>query len=426
MVQLGQQSEADADSEFFFSAGDSEHEGDASAQLALVEARVELDELRRSLVEAKADQSAARLEQKCEREMAARAAARHEDVVKKLRREVDAVRELLEGEVVRAEDEAHAAMEAATARERSLQAELNQARTTTETAAASTLQRVFNKRWTRVLQERYYTATARAEAAEVEHAKLKDELEESQRALQSSAARTLQRALVPKMHLAVRAAAGDSAAMDQLREERRLADVRQLEKDQVCERARGRSPRAVPPIPFRCPANRHLGRHRPPGQCVRRARVRASCTCAFACVPACPRGFDALPAPSPCSLSTSSSTTLSSSCCCCCIARPHPLVHRSHATRSRQAELRTALNESRRRAARLDKRLAQTEGGGMIVANAVRQALAAELDAVEKEVRGGARRSGAGGKQRSQRAGWGDGGRAPPIPRRAVFSLIQP
>ena len=37
-----------------------------------------------------------------------------------------------------------------------------------ETAVASTLQRVFNKRWTRVLQERCYAATAHAGAAEVD------------------------------------------------------------------------------------------------------------------------------------------------------------------------------------------------------------------------------------------------------------------
>ena len=78
-----------------------------SAKLALVEARVEMDDLRRSLVEANADRSAARLEQKCDREILARATQRHEEVVSKLRKEVEAVRELLEAEVLRAEDATH-------------------------------------------------------------------------------------------------------------------------------------------------------------------------------------------------------------------------------------------------------------------------------------------------------------------------------
>ena len=82
-----------------------------------------------------------------------------------------------------AQRDKYAAMEKARKREKDLQTELATARGAVETAAASTLQRVFNKRWTRVLQERYHTAHAQAEAAEAEHARLKDELEESQRAL---------------------------------------------------------------------------------------------------------------------------------------------------------------------------------------------------------------------------------------------------
>jgi hypothetical protein len=252
-----------------------------SAKLALVEARVELDDLRRELVEANADRAAARLEQKCDREVASRASARHEEVMLELRKEVEAVRELLEKEVIQAEDYAHGALEVAKAREKALQSELDKVQGRTETAAASTLQRVFNKRWTRVLQERYRAASASAETADAENARLKDELEESQRALQSSAARTLQRALMPKMHIAVRAAGGDMAALEALKEERRLADVRQLEKD--------------------------------------------------------------------------------------------------------QAELRTALNESRRRAARLDKRLQLAESGSMIIANSIKQTLTLEISEMEAQ-----------------------------------------
>ena len=70
-----------------------------SAKLALIEARVELDELRRTLVEANADRSAARLEQKAERDMTMRAAERHEKIVYDLRREIETVRESLEAEV---------------------------------------------------------------------------------------------------------------------------------------------------------------------------------------------------------------------------------------------------------------------------------------------------------------------------------------
>ena len=252
-----------------------------SAKLALIEARVELDELRRTLVEANADRSAARLEQKAERDMTMRAAERHEKIVYDLRREIETVRESLEAEVAVAEDAAHAAMEKARKREKDLQAELATARGAVETAAASTLQRVCNKRWTRVLQERYHTAHAQAEAAEAEHARLKDELEESQRALQSSAARTLQRALMGKMGLAVRAAGGDVEAMERLKEERRLADVRQLEQE--------------------------------------------------------------------------------------------------------QAGLRTALNESRRRAARLEKRLQQADGGAMLVATTIKNIFAGEVVGLERD-----------------------------------------
>ena len=250
-----------------------------SAKLALVEARVELDDLRRLLVEANADRAASRLEQKCERDVAARAAQRYEETSFELRKEVDMVRELLEADLLQAEDALNIYTEKARGRQRELEAELASVRGAVDSAAASTLQRVFNKRWTRGLQERCYTATARAEQAEAEHARLKDELDESQRALQSSAARTLQRALQGKMHIAISAAGGDVAALNTLREERRLADVRQLENE--------------------------------------------------------------------------------------------------------QAHLRTELNESRRRAARLDKRLAQADGGAMLVANAVRQILVSEISSAE-------------------------------------------
>ena len=108
-----------------------------------------------------------------------------------------------------------------------------------------------------------------------------DLLQESQRALQSSAARTLQRALQGKMHVAVAAAGGNVAALEKLKEDRRLADVRQLE--------------------------------------------------------------------------------------------------------STQADLRTSLNDSRRRAARLEKRLQQADGGAMLVANAFKSTLATELGDVELE-----------------------------------------
>ena len=70
-----------------------------SAKLALVEARVELDDLRKSLVEANAERGAERLEERCERDVAARAAQRHEETVLELRRQVEAVRSLLESEV---------------------------------------------------------------------------------------------------------------------------------------------------------------------------------------------------------------------------------------------------------------------------------------------------------------------------------------
>ena len=83
-------------------------------------------------------------------------AERHEKIVYDLRREIETVRESLEAAVAVAEDAAHAAMEKARKREKDLQAELATARGAVETAAASTLQRVFNKRWTRVLQERYH------------------------------------------------------------------------------------------------------------------------------------------------------------------------------------------------------------------------------------------------------------------------------
>ena len=252
-----------------------------SAKLALVEARVELDDLRLALVEANSDRSAARLEQKCEREIATRAAQRHEEVVGQLRKEVDAVRELLEGEIVRAEDATNAATEKGRAREAELQAALDASVGAIHNNAAAAIQRVFNKRYMGVLQERYRTALSQAEASEAEHARLRDELEESQRALQSSAARTLQRALMPKMHIAIRAAGGDAAALEALKEQRRLADVRQLEKE--------------------------------------------------------------------------------------------------------QAELRTALNESRRKAAMTNRRLQQAEGGGMIVVNAVRQILCDEMLTLERD-----------------------------------------
>ena len=106
--------------------------------MALVEARVELDDLRRNLVEANADRTAARLEQKCERDVATRAAQRYEENVAELRKEVEAVRVLLEAEVALAEDAAHGAMEKARAREKELQEELSTARVAVETAAAST------------------------------------------------------------------------------------------------------------------------------------------------------------------------------------------------------------------------------------------------------------------------------------------------
>ena len=252
-----------------------------SAKLALVEARVELDDLRKSLVQAQAENMAAARERKIDREESEREAQRHEEVVLELRREVEAVRELLEAEVHAAEDGMFSAMERARAREKVLQSELDQARVAVESNAASTLQRRFNKRWTRELKERWRTALATAEAAEAEQQRLRDELLESQRAATAAAARTIQRALMLKMHRAVRAAGGDTASVDAMREERRNADVRQLEQE--------------------------------------------------------------------------------------------------------QAELRTNLNESRRRAARLEKRVQQADAGANLVGTAIRQILALEVSSLESE-----------------------------------------
>ena len=137
-----------------------------SAKLALVEARVELDELRKQLVEANADRTACRLEQKCDRDVAQRAAERYEETTSMLRKEVDGVRECLEAEVVDAEDKLLLHIEKARKREKALADELALAKGAIETSAASTLQRAFNKRWMLVLKERCYTATAHAEQAE--------------------------------------------------------------------------------------------------------------------------------------------------------------------------------------------------------------------------------------------------------------------
>lgn len=204
-----------------------------SAKLALVEARVELDDLRKDLIAAQADRAAARLEQKADKELAQLAAQRNEAAVRSLRHEIEVVRETLQVGIVEAEDAAHAAMEAAKERERALHDELAQARGATEVAAVSMIQRVFNKRWTRVLQERCRSASAQAEAATAEAVKLAEELEDAQRAAQSSATRTLQRALRVKMKGAIRAASGDMKAFDAMHEERRMSDVRSLEKEQA-------------------------------------------------------------------------------------------------------------------------------------------------------------------------------------------------
>ena len=242
-----------------------------SHKLALVEARVELDDMRKDLVAANADRAAARLEAKCDRELATLAAKRNEALSRDLRNEVEAVRTSLQTEISNAEDAAHAAMEKSRMREAELYDELAKTRGATEAAAASMLQRVFNKRWTRVLKERCNTAQAQVDLANAEHHLLNDELESAQRALQSSTARSLQRALKRKMKGAMLAAAGNAEALQAMHEDRQLADVRQLEKE--------------------------------------------------------------------------------------------------------QADLRTALNESRRRAARLDKRVQQAEGGSMVVAGALPSAV---------------------------------------------------
>ena len=262
-----------------------------SAKLALVEARVELEELRKELVAANADRAAARLEQKADRELARLAAERNEASVVQLRRMVEAVRESLQVEIVRAEDAAHIATEMARKQEAAWAGELRAAREATRGLAASAIQRVFNKKLTKVLREKLHVAQARADTAGTEIQKLTEELESAQGALKSSAARTLQRANKRRMALAVRAAGGNVDALQTMHEERRLSDVRQLE--------------------------------------------------------------------------------------------------------SEQAELRTALNESRRRAARLEKRMQQVEGGDMIIASALHQCLAAEVFGLECDLDAAVARSSA-------------------------------
>lgn len=215
-----------------------------SVKLALVEARVELDELRKELVAAQTDRALARLEQKADKELAVLAAQRSEAAVRSLRSEIEVVRESLQVGIVDAEDAQYAAIEAARERERVLHEQLAAAQGAIKSEAASLIQRVFNKRWTRVLQQRCRDAVAQAEAAQAEQARLSADLEGAIRAAQASAARTFQRALRLKMKGAVRAAGGDLRAQDQMHEERRLSDVRNLEKEASQVRDRESNARA--------------------------------------------------------------------------------------------------------------------------------------------------------------------------------------
>lgn len=109
---------------------------------------------------------------------------------------------------------------------RELTAELSKA----NVSAATTIQRAFHYRLSRVLQLKCQTIRVRAEEAEAESESLRTDLIRAQQATQQLAARTLQRSLRSAFVRTVRAAQGDLQQRELLKDERHLAESRHLER----------------------------------------------------------------------------------------------------------------------------------------------------------------------------------------------------
>lgn len=122
------------------SVSDADH--GASAKLALVEAKVELDEMRIQLVAAQAERATALVELKTKARLAEMAAKRNEAIVAELRGQTEAVRAALQVELTAAEETELLANEEWAAKERALRAEVEEARGAVRAAAASAIQRV--------------------------------------------------------------------------------------------------------------------------------------------------------------------------------------------------------------------------------------------------------------------------------------------
>ena len=177
-----------------------------SAKLQLSEAKSEAEDLRRQLVSQQAQLEAARLEAKREAQLAEQSMQASEDMLVEQRAEAMAVQDAMTAQLHAAQDKAEMVRAETEETIKRLKQELELAQGSEKVSAATTLQRAFHKRLSRLLQERVRTLRTRAEEAEEETTHVREDLAAAQLALQNSAARTMQKSLMST----IKAAAGSS------------------------------------------------------------------------------------------------------------------------------------------------------------------------------------------------------------------------